>query len=138
MEINGKRYPTKNQMITPATHTIHHDPSVYLDPMSFKPERWLAGPLPSRNAWRPFDLGPRACMGREVAMDEMRAVLLLTARWFDFETVGPGANPHPRVPEVTTLDADTPLGDWAFQELVMEAKPRGGAMMRVRRTGRPL
>ncbi|KAL8377785.1 hypothetical protein RB595_008461 [Gaeumannomyces hyphopodioides] len=138
MEINGKRYPTKGQMVAPATHTIHHDPAVYPDPMSFKPERWLAADPPPRNAWRPFERGPRACMGREVAMDEMRAVLLLTVRWFDFETAGPGPNREPRVPEVTTLDADTPLGDWAFQELIMEARPRGGAMMRVRRTGRPL
>ncbi|KAL8343233.1 hypothetical protein RB598_004539 [Gaeumannomyces tritici] len=139
MEINGKKYPTKGQMVTPATHTVHHDPAAYPDPMTFRPERWLsADDPPPRNAFRAFERGPRACMGREVAMDEMRAVLLLTARWFDFETAGPGANAKPRVPEVTTLDADTPLGDWAFQELIMEARPRGGAMMRVSRTERPL
>jgi len=35
-------------------------------------------------AWRPFEQGPRACIGRELTMVELRVVLCLVARRFEF------------------------------------------------------
>jgi hypothetical protein len=67
-------------------------------------------------------------MGRDLAMQELRIILLLTVRSFEFECVGL----QPRAePSVLYTDLDLCLGDLAFQESSFSAKPRGGAVMRV-------
>jgi cytochrome P450 len=123
--------------------TMHMDERVYPRAGEFVPERWIAGltpfdKLPERNAFRSFELGPRACMGRELAMDEMRAILLLTVRWFDFGlAAGPLSKPN-KTPRVSFTNLDCLVGDMAFSELSMESKPRGGMQMWVKRTERDL
>lgn len=77
----------------------------------FVPERWLesgdvsttseeyAGDSPKRDsekgipagAWRPFERGPRNCIGQELANIEARVILACTVRRYDFEKVGAGA-----------------------------------------------
>jgi cytochrome P450 len=60
----------------------------------FWPERWtLEGPSLAkarskefrlhREAWIPFNYGPGNCVGRALAMNEMRAVLAALVRRFD-------------------------------------------------------
>ena len=46
-----------------------------------------------KNAWRPFGLGPRSCIGQELAVAEMKMVLVLVVRqwevrcaWDEWET----------------------------------------------------
>ncbi|KAK0702312.1 cytochrome P450 [Lasiosphaeris hirsuta] len=62
------------------------NPEYFADPNKFLPGRFLESyePKANRYAWRPFGRGPHACMGQELAMDEVRIMLLLTARWLDF------------------------------------------------------
>lgn len=60
-------------------------------------------------------------------MDELRVMLLLTARWFDFETVVEGTSER-----VMYMDLDKLVGDLAFQEIGMEARPRSSMRMRVK------
>jgi hypothetical protein len=72
-------------------------------------------------------------MGQELAMDELRIILLLTLRSFDFELVG--AKPYSNRTAVFT-DLDEVVGDFAFQEYSMEAKPRLGMPMRVTPRGK--
>ena len=62
--------------------TISNSPSLFHKPEDFIPERWLPGsrcPAEHVNdrlsAIRPFGVGPRACIGRQVALAEMRLVL---------------------------------------------------------------
>jgi len=74
----------------------------------------------------------RSCLGADLAMDKMRVMLLLTARWFDFEPVVE-PNKTQRV-EYTSLDLK--IGDQAFQRQGMSAQPRDGMLMRVKATGR--
>jgi hypothetical protein len=62
----------------------------------------------------------------------MRVILLLTARRYDFEYVDLQPSVTQRVP---FTDLDLKLGDLAFQELALEARPRGKVMMRVNRVG---
>lgn len=130
LEYKGKTYPTKDQLIIPCQHTMHYDERNYPEPAKFKPERFLDPDNITRRAWRPFSRGARACLGQNLAMDEMRVFLVLTARSFDFECVNVQPNSKPRVP---FTDLDLRLGDLAFQELGLEAKPRGKVMMRVHR-----
>lgn len=35
--------------------------------------------------WRPFELGPMACIGQELSMMELKMALLFTAREVEFE-----------------------------------------------------
>lgn len=134
IEFRGTRYPTlgKDAMICMMSHTMHFDPAIFREPSRFHPGRWLDAPSPEMfKAWHPFSGGAHVCLGRELAMDELRGYLLCLVRWFDFEL----ADLEPRKTQrVGWMDLDMKLGDLAFQELQLSAKPRGGVMMRARRT----
>jgi len=64
----------------------------FAEPTEFKPERWLAGEPPAgahvRGAAIAFGSGPRICPGRQLAMLEMRVVLVTLLASFDIERVG--------------------------------------------------
>jgi cytochrome P450 len=78
--------------IYPSIYLIHRNPNVWgPDAHLFNPGRWLddaylAG-LPV-GAYRPFERGPRNCIGQELAMLEGMVVLVSIARGFVFEKVG--------------------------------------------------
>jgi cytochrome P450 len=110
---------------------MHYDPTYYPQPDSFQPERFLNDGVP--RAWfRTFSRGARACLGQNLAMDMMRVVLLLTARDFDFQCDGVQPNQKPKT---AYTSMDTVFGDIVFQELALEARPRGGMMMTVKESG---
>ncbi|KAJ4397037.1 hypothetical protein N0V93_001261 [Gnomoniopsis smithogilvyi] len=135
IELNGVRYPTlgRDSMIAVASHAMHHDPAIFPEPAKFNPARWAAPSAAMQKAWHPFSGGAHRCLGRELAMDELRGYLLGLVRWFDFEIVDLKPRTTPRVP---WNDLDLKLGDLAFQELQLGACPRGNVMMRARRTER--
>lgn len=89
----GKAYPTpRGMLVWSASFLTHRHPAYWPRADEFLPERWLAGegdPLyqTRKGAWRPFELGPRNCIGQELAMLEMRAVLVMTLRELDLEPV---------------------------------------------------
>lgn len=64
----------------------HKNPRIWVRPTEFLPERWLVPAdhelYPPRGAYRPFDVGPRACIGQTLALNEMKIVLIMTARKF--------------------------------------------------------
>lgn len=76
------------------TYTLHHDPTLFSDPWSFKPERWLEGSEEERNNLRkyviPFTLGRHSCLGRNIAFLEQYVVLssLVHRYHFDFADEG--------------------------------------------------
>lgn len=60
---------------------FHHNPKIYKDPESFKPERWMEG-TPEYAAdkhvqgkWMPFGEGTRVCVGQRLALMEARVAL---------------------------------------------------------------
>ncbi|KAK2730739.1 cytochrome p450 [Colletotrichum kahawae] len=134
LDCDGRRLPIEGFMLALCQFASHFDPAYFTDPKAFRPERFLGaeGAALHRFAWRPFERGPRACMGQDLAMDELRVLLLLTARWFDFETVPVGN----REGRTTFFEHDALVGDMAFQEMKMGAAVRSGMKMKVRLSGR--
>jgi cytochrome P450 len=88
-EFPGQPFPTNRCVLWDGNWAIHKDPDVWHRVEEFLPERWLvadeADPLyPPRNAFRAFELGPRDCIGQFLAQVEMKLVLALVTREFDF------------------------------------------------------
>ncbi|KAI3328552.1 cytochrome P450 [Ustulina deusta] len=78
---------------------IQRDPEVYGNTANdFVPERWLQNETGTGtgtkqippSAWRPFERGPRNCIGQELANLEARVVVALIGRRYDFVKVGLG------------------------------------------------
>jgi cytochrome P450 len=90
----GTRYPTEGFMVHPSASTLGRDPMHWLDADVFLPERWLVDDIsnpyhPVKGTWRPFEVGPRSCIGQELASLELRLALALTVREFDIKEMYP-------------------------------------------------
>ncbi len=60
--------------LLPCIYLLHHDPTIYPDPHTFRPERFLEAP-PDPRRWIPWGGGRRRCPGLHLAMLEMKTVL---------------------------------------------------------------
>jgi sterigmatocystin biosynthesis cytochrome P450 monooxygenase len=83
----GRHFPTDGFLVWANPQPIHRDPAYWPRPDDFLPERWLVAPgdplHPVKGAWRPFEHGPRNCIGQELAMLEMKVIVVMSARRFD-------------------------------------------------------
>ncbi|KAJ4423726.1 hypothetical protein N0V82_001612 [Gnomoniopsis sp. IMI 355080] len=83
---SGRQFPTVNCNVWTLSLAIHHDPRYWHEPERFLPERWLASPGDAlyagntKGAWRPFEHGPRSCIGQTLALLELKIALVLTVR----------------------------------------------------------
>ncbi|KAI9728143.1 MAG: hypothetical protein M1828_004604 [Chrysothrix sp. TS-e1954] len=129
-------YPTKDCMVWILSAASHTNPSQWSDPAVFRPERFLganAASLP-KDTWRPFEKGPRSCIGRELSILETKVVMVLGLRRFSITTA---------YDEVDILRGDGLgwgrdfggkhgfKGEEAYQILRATAKPRQGMPCRV-------
>lgn len=78
--------------VYPSLHLIQRNPNVWgPDAHEFRPDRFLdetfLAKLPP-GAYRPFERGPRNCIGQELALLEALVVLVSVARGFVFEKIG--------------------------------------------------
>lgn len=67
--------------------------SNFNDPHTFAPERWVPDSAykdDKRDARQPFSVGPRNCIGKNLAFSEMRQILARILWRFDLELVDPG------------------------------------------------
>lgn len=87
----NRSFPTEGFLVWENPQAVHRDPAYWSRPDEFVPERWLvaADDDPSlhqtKGAWRPFSQGPRNCIGQELAMLEMKVIIVMTARRFDVQ-----------------------------------------------------
>ena len=71
-------------------YTLHRNPDVYPDPLTFNPDRWLIEKESEQykrmsQAHFPFLTGSRACIGMHLAMVEI--VLILTGIYAKYNTI---------------------------------------------------
>ncbi|KAG4267572.1 hypothetical protein FPRO04_12774 [Fusarium proliferatum] len=67
---------------------MSHDAKSFPEPDEFRPERWLEGQTGNnKEASRPFSIGPRACLGVNLAYLEASLILATMAYSFDWELV---------------------------------------------------
>lgn len=89
----GEEYCLDGLIMYSCQSIIQRDPNVYGDTADdWVPERWLdekAKSIPP-SAWRPFERGPRACIGSELANLESRVIIAIVARNYDFIKTGLG------------------------------------------------
>jgi cytochrome P450 len=68
----------------------HQDGSIFADPHTFDPGRWLVGSEEERKRLEgylvPFSRGPRICLGMNLAMAELYLILAMVFRRFGFDT----------------------------------------------------
>ncbi|CAN7937280.1 unnamed protein product [Ixodes hexagonus] len=80
--VMGKLIPAGTAVTVPVWH-LHHDPDYWPEPFKFDPERFGEGQeRHSPEAYVPFGLGPRSCIGMRFAMLELKATLCKVVRRF--------------------------------------------------------
>ncbi|KAJ8120402.1 hypothetical protein ONZ43_g2880 [Nemania bipapillata] len=84
------RYPMEGWGVWLSAPGVARNPNYWLRPNEFIPERWTVpdgDPLhPVNNhAWAPFSIGPRNCIGMELALVELRIVSVLVSRTVEIE-----------------------------------------------------
>ncbi|GAW21420.1 hypothetical protein ANO14919_109390 [Xylariales sp. No.14919] len=91
----GEEYLMDGLIMYPCASIIQRDPNVFGDTADdWMPERWLgeaADNIPP-SAWRPFERGPRNCIGLELANLESRVIIAIVARKYDFVKTGLGGS----------------------------------------------
>jgi len=91
-KVLGKLVVPEQTQLTLHTYSIHRDARYFHDPESFLPERWFSSKAdadaPGREhnvaAFIPFSYGPASCVGKNLALMEMRMVLCWMLRRFRF------------------------------------------------------
>ncbi|PYH81911.1 cytochrome P450 [Aspergillus uvarum CBS 121591] len=91
--INGHHIPAGTEMACHA-YTLQRSVEVYgSDANEFRPERWLESAQRTREleaAQFTFSVGPRTCLGKDVATLEMWKLIPEIIRQFDIEFIDPG------------------------------------------------
>ena len=87
-----------NVVVSPLV--LHHDPRVFDDPRTFRPERWLLtreSPLP-RGAYLPFGAGAHRCLGEALATAIVRLILVTIGRRWRVRVADGAVAPTPGAP----------------------------------------
>ncbi|KAK9326564.1 cytochrome P450 [Lipomyces starkeyi] len=131
---NGKIYATTGFLVWVNNHALSRRADIFPSPDSFMPERFLPNaPIEiPRNAWRPFEKGPRNCIGQELALLESKIIMVMTLRDFNMQTaIEEWEKEYGKSKESGKVDEV--YGDKVYQILQSTAKPKEGMPMKVTR-----
>ncbi|KAJ2984707.1 hypothetical protein NUW58_g5919 [Xylaria curta] len=84
------------------------------EPLKFVPERWMAEAPPAylyddKDVFRPFSVGPRDCIGKNLAWAEIRLILAYLVWHFDFLGIEPDSKQWIERQKIFTLWGKLPL-----------------------------
>jgi cytochrome P450 len=89
LEVDGEFFPEGVNVGVPA-YALHHSEKHFERPFVYDPSRWLVeGTGGVREAFIPFSLGPRQCIGKNVALLELY-VGVARALWLYNVRIAPG------------------------------------------------
>jgi len=73
--------------------TMHYSKKIWGDPLVIRPERWFLENLTKdqRNAWMPFSIGPRVCIGMNFSLLEQKIFLVNLLKRFKEIKLAAGA-----------------------------------------------
>lgn len=81
-------YVPRSTEVSVDNYVMSHDRRFFPEPDEFRPERWLEGQMVhNKEASRPFSMGPRACLGVNLAYLEAQLILATMIYLFDWELV---------------------------------------------------
>ncbi|KAK7751071.1 hypothetical protein SLS62_007057 [Diatrype stigma] len=86
-KISGNYVP-EGTIVAVHQWAMYHNEKHFAEPFEFRPERWLGDPRyanDNREAFQPFHLGARNCLGRNLAYVEMRIILARVLWNFDMK-----------------------------------------------------
>ena len=94
VEVRGYRVP-KGKPIMVLSRRIANSEENFANASDFDPDRWLGKPADrdaahNVQAFNPFGGGPRICPGRSLALLQIRCVIAMLLRNFEFEPAEPG------------------------------------------------
>ena len=131
---DGLQYPTEGFTCWSIHQAQHRDRLYWPQPDAFLPDRWLvpsSDPLyPTKGAWRPFEVGPRNCIGQELVMLEIKVVLALAVREFNIQECFEEWDRMNGVIEEKFVE-----GERAYQVLKGTMRPVEGMPVRVKTAG---
>ncbi|KAK1997757.1 cytochrome P450 4V3 [Colletotrichum falcatum] len=86
----GDRYQTDGFIVWDGMRSRSHSEELWPRAKEVVPERWMTtdenDPLhPRKHSWRMFGVGPRNCIGQELAVMEIKLVLVFVAREIDVD-----------------------------------------------------
>jgi cytochrome P450 len=83
-DLQGNEQPMDYAGANVLHQALHLNPRVWPRAKEFLPERFLVGPehelYPDPAAYRPFEQGPRNCIGQTLVWNELRVAVILTCR----------------------------------------------------------
>ncbi len=81
-ELSGVALDT-GEFLFMSPYAHHRDSRVWMDPESFRPERWAGEVSRSVDSYFPFGSGPRVCIGKQIALTEAQFTLAHVLQEFD-------------------------------------------------------
>jgi cytochrome P450 len=93
-EIGGYHIP-KDSHVVLSPYGLHHDPRFWIRPERYEPDRFVSGKI-NRNAYIPFNIGPRKCMGWRMAYIDGLMTLAAILQRYTVE-LRPGWSPKPKI-----------------------------------------
>lgn len=140
--VSGEPLPTEGCNVWISAFALGRSKKIWGEDVDdFKPERFLpenAAKIPA-DAWRPFEKGPRNCIGQELSLIELKTVLALTLREFDVRAALEDLDALANDGTLWTKDSSfrqgpqEVFGDPMYQVLLATGKPREGMPTRAKR-----
>ncbi|KAL7949231.1 cytochrome P450 [Trichoderma barbatum] len=92
--VEGQFVPS-GTIVSVSNWAIHHSENYFEHPDDFMPERWLdPDSKDTKQANRAFSIGARSCIGREMAITELRLILAKLVYKFDMQLQDTGLDWH--------------------------------------------